>query len=99
MTNQKKKAQEVLEFIAENTIKLAEHMTKEVIKPLIKKGVFSKNAKWDTEAVVELAYSFHPDISNYYGSFSKDIILTCIKQGFKPYFTNELNYIIKNNLK
>lgn len=74
-------------------------MTKEVIKPLIKKGMFDKNGNYDVDFVVELAYSFHPNISNYYGSFPKETILTCIKKGFRPYFTNELNYIIQNNLK
>jgi len=96
---QRQDAQEVLEFIGENTIRLVEHMTKEVIKPLIKKGVLSKNGKYDVDAIVELAYGFHPNISNYYGSFPKETILTCIKKGFRPYFTNELNYIIQNNLK
>jgi hypothetical protein len=95
----KQKAQETLEFIAENTIRLVEHMTKEVIKPLIKKGVFTKNGNYDVDLVIELAYSFHPNISSYYGLIPKETILMGIKKGFRPYFTNELNYIIQNNLK
>jgi len=96
---QKQDAHEVVNLMVQRTIDLVDNMSKEVIKPLIKQGVFSKNGNYDYETVIKLAYEFHEGIKDYYGDFTEEIVLTVINQATQPYFRNELNYIIENNIK